>query len=121
MLSGVDTARTGRIGYTDQVGDPYSQGPNNGSPGAKVWITNLNALQVPAFGSIGNAGKNQFYGPSYVDFDVSIAKKMQITERIGWELRFEGYNLFNHPNFLNPGADSAHQGNVLTSGLAGFA
>ena len=120
MLSGVDTARTGRIGYTDQVGDPYSQGPNNGSPGAKVWITNLNALQVPAFGSIGNAGKNQFYGPSYVDFDVSIAKKMQITERIGWELRFEGYNIFNHPNFLNPGADSAHQGNVLTSGLAGL-
>jgi hypothetical protein len=80
----------------------------------------LDALQVPAFGSIGNAGKNQFYGPAYVNFDVSIAKKMQITERVAWELRFEGYNIFNHPNFLNPGADSAHQGNVLTSGLAGL-
>ncbi len=120
MLSGVDTLRTGRIGYVDQVGNPYAQGPNNGTPGAKVWITNLDALQVPAFDTIGNVGKNQFFGPSFVNFDLSIAKKMQITERVGWELRFEGYNIFNHPNFLNPGSDSNHLGNVLTSGLAGL-
>jgi len=37
-----------------------------------------------------------------------------------WELRFEGYNIFNHPNFLNPGSDAAHQGNVRTSGQFGL-
>jgi hypothetical protein len=120
ILSGVDTFRTGRIGYVDQVGDPYAHGDNNGSPGSKVWITNINALAVPAFDTIGAKGKNSYYGPSFVDFDLSIAKKMQLTERIGWELRFEGYNLFNHPNFLNPGSDAAHQGNVRTSGQFGL-
>jgi outer membrane receptor protein involved in Fe transport len=120
MLSGVDTFRTGRIGYTDLVGDPYAQGPNNGQPGVKTWITNLDALNIPAFGTIGNAGKNKFYGPAYVDFDMSVAKKMKITERVGLELRFEGYNIFNHPNFLNPGTDPAHVTNILASGAAGL-
>jgi hypothetical protein len=120
MLSGVDTFRTGRIGYTDLVGDPYAQGPNNGQPGVKTWITNLDALNIPAFGTIGDAGKNKFYGPAYVDFDMSVAKKMKITERVGLELRFEGYNIFNHPNFLNPGTDPAHVTNVLASGAAGL-
>ena len=120
ILSGRDTFRTGRIGYVDQVGNPYAQGDNNGSPGAKVWITNIDAINVPAFDTIGSRGKNSFYGPSFVDFDLSIAKKMQLTERIGWELRFEGYNIFNHPNFLNPGSDVNHQGNIRTSGLFGL-
>jgi hypothetical protein len=119
MLSGVDTFRTGRIGYVDQVGNPYASG-TNGIPGLKTWISNLDALAVPAFDTIGDSGKNHFYGPSFVDFDVSIAKKMKITERVGWEIRFEGYNIFNHPNFLNPGSDGNHLGNVLTSGLAGL-
>jgi hypothetical protein len=51
---------------------------------------------------------------------MSVAKKMKITERVGLELRFEGYNIFNHPNFLNPGTDPAHVTNILASGAAGL-
>jgi hypothetical protein len=35
------------------------------------------------------------------------------------ELRFEGYNIFNHPEFTNPGSDPANLGNQLGSALFG--
>jgi hypothetical protein len=34
--------------------------------------------------------------------DFSIFKNTNITERVKLELRFEFYNLLNHPNFANP-------------------
>ena len=36
---------------------------------------------------------------------MTLAKRMSITERVKAELRFEGYNILNHPHFLNPGTD----------------
>jgi hypothetical protein len=42
-----------------------------------------------------------------VNFDVVWAKTTKITERINAELRVEGYNIFNHPHFTNPGTDGA--------------
>jgi hypothetical protein len=52
-----------------------------------------------------------------VDFGLVFAKK--ITERVGEELRFESYNIFNHPHFLNPGTDAGNIGNLINSGLFG--
>ena len=121
VLSGVDTLRTGRIGYADVSGDPFGRSDTpNEIPGLKTIITNPGAFSVPADGSIGAAGRNSFYGPSFVSFDLSVAKKMQLTERIAWEFRIEGYNIFNHPNFLNPGTDNSLSGNILNSGLFGI-
>jgi Carboxypeptidase regulatory-like domain/TonB-dependent Receptor Plug Domain len=50
----------------------------------------------------GNEGRNSLIGPHFRQFDFSIFKDTAITERIKLELRFEAYNLFNHPNFANP-------------------
>jgi S1-C subfamily serine protease len=44
---------------------------------------------------------------------MSFSKKMSVTERINAELRFEGYNVFNHPHFLNPGTDGGALGNLI--------
>jgi hypothetical protein len=43
---------------------------------------------------------------------------MTLTERFGLELRVEGYNIFNHPHFTNPGTDGV--GNLLDSGFLGL-
>jgi hypothetical protein len=50
----------------------------------------------------GNEGRNSLLGPNFRQFDFSLYKKTQLTEKLNMELRFEAYNLFNHPNFASP-------------------
>jgi hypothetical protein len=50
----------------------------------------------------GTLGRNSLRGPHFRQFDFSIFKKTQLGEHLNMELRFEAYNLFNHPNFANP-------------------
>jgi hypothetical protein len=50
----------------------------------------------------GNEGRNSLIGPHFRQLDFSIYKNTAITERLKLELRFEAYNLFNHPNFASP-------------------
>ncbi len=45
---------------------------------------------------------NHLEGPGYVDLDLSISRRFPITERQNLEIRFEAFNVANHPNFLNP-------------------
>jgi len=59
----------------------------------------------------GNFARNAFYGPGYFDVDTSLYKKIAVTERIYFTLGASAYNLFNHPNFGNPGS------NVSAAGL----
>jgi hypothetical protein len=68
----------------------------------------------------GTLGRNALLGPHFRQFDFSIYKKTQLTERLNMELRFESYNLLNHPNFANPYlpnfiADAAQNG-IATGG-----
>lgn len=50
----------------------------------------------------GNEGRNSLIGPHFRQLDLSLFKKTQLGEHVNMELRFEAYNLFNHPNFANP-------------------
>jgi hypothetical protein len=50
----------------------------------------------------GTLGRNSLLGPHFRQFDFSLFKKTQLGEHLNMELRFEAYNLLNHPNFANP-------------------
>ncbi|MFZ0581727.1 MAG: TonB-dependent receptor [Candidatus Acidiferrales bacterium] len=63
---------------------------------------NLGLFTFPLFGGPGNVRRNTYYGPSYKNFDMVIAKNTKITERFTLEFRSEFYNVFNHPNFQQP-------------------
>lgn len=56
----------------------------------------------PGTRHFGDEGRNSLIGPPFRQLDFSIFKNTNITERVKLELRFEFYNLFNHPNFANP-------------------
>ena len=117
-----DTQRTGIASWGFQVGDPFGSGAGCGltpAPGAGYqYIPNQCAFTNPPFGSQSNNERNQWYGPGFWDWDVTLAKRMSITERVKAELRFEGYNILNHPHFLNPGTDASALGNLI--GQPGF-
>ncbi len=63
----------------------------------------------------GNLGRNAFLGPDFKNLDLSLTKTTKITERISHEFRVETFDLFNHPNFANPGL--AAQLNSTTFGV----
>jgi hypothetical protein len=124
IFSTVDSQRTGLSQRADIVGDPSAAGLNDTRGpafGAKVWFRNPDAFAQPldASGNIpipsrpGTIGRNQFYGPGFVNFDMSWSKKMTFAERFGLELRAECFNIFNHPHFTNPA-------NGITSAVFGL-
>ncbi|HXY13026.1 MAG TPA: TonB-dependent receptor [Terriglobales bacterium] len=123
VRTSVDSQRTGIEAWGLQVGDPFA-GPASTACAAssglgRIYVTNSCAFVVPPFGSPGSA-RNSIYGPGFVDFDLAFSKKMKLSERFQLETRFEGYNIFNHPHFLNPGTDSAGVGNLVGSSLFGI-
>jgi len=135
VFSTTDMERTGLSGRADLVSgqDPFATGTGSGfntaanSPGTRVWFTNTNAFSsrsdgsgAPLFEGPGNIGRNHFYGPGFVDFDLVFTKAIKFTERVNAELRVEGYNIFNHPHFTNPGADVAAQGNLFGAPIFGL-
>ena len=121
-----DSQRTGISSWGDLVGDPFAPGLNDDpsvNGGNKVFFNNPAAFQNPPIvGRAGNIARNQFFGPGYVNFDLVFSKNIKFTERFNAQLRFEGFNIFNHPNFVNPGDTSAASlgnqiGNVGAFGL----
>jgi hypothetical protein len=57
---------------------------------------------VPGSRHFGNLGRNSLLGPNFRQFDFSIFKITNLSEKLKLELRFEAYNFLNHPNFANP-------------------
>jgi hypothetical protein len=66
----------------------------------------MTAFTVPAANSFGNLGRNVFYGPGFTNFDLALIKNTKITETVNLQFRADAFDLFNHPNFGQPGGGS---------------
>ncbi len=55
---------------------------------------------APCLGCPGNLGRNTFVGPGQWFADMSLFKNFKVTERVGLQFRAEGFNVFNHTNFV---------------------
>jgi hypothetical protein len=60
---------------------------------------NVSAFAVPANGTVGNCGRNILRGPGLQQWDFSLLKSTQITERWSIQFRWEVFNLLNRANF----------------------
>jgi hypothetical protein len=60
---------------------------------------NTGVFAMPAIGTAGNAPRDVVRGPGINNFDMTIFKNFPIREKVNLQLRFEGYNAFNHTQF----------------------
>ena len=111
-MAGITALSTGR---------PYSvtlnQGVNNGAPSwpnrtcdgnlsnpdPALWF-NTQCFVAPPDNTYGNVARGVLYGPSTVDWDLSLVKNTVIRERLRAQIRLDAFNAFNTPNFGFPNA-----------------
>jgi len=53
----------------------------------------------------GNVGRDTAIGPWFGDYDANVMKRFYFREGMYLQIRFEGFNVTNHPNFGAPTAD----------------
>jgi outer membrane receptor protein involved in Fe transport len=58
--------------------------------------------QRPGAGQIGDAGRNPLRSPGFFQADLSIAKEVPVTERVGVSFRADFFNVFNQVNLGSP-------------------
>jgi hypothetical protein len=58
---------------------------------------------VPGTLTFGNVGRNSVYGPGFTNMDLSLVKNTKINERLNVQLRADAFDVFNHPNYGQPG------------------
>jgi len=59
-----------------------------------------------------NTGRNSIPGPMFTNVDFGVAKAFRITERTKLSFQANFFDLFNHPNFVNPGAFNTGSNNI---------
>jgi len=63
---------------------------------------NPNAFSAPAYGTVGDAARDSLVGPGYADWDFSLLKSTQITQRFRLQFRAEFFNILNRANLSLP-------------------
>jgi hypothetical protein len=86
----------------------YHQGTSRSAYTTGVFTTGQ--FTVPTAGTNGDENYGSFRNPAFIETDVTLYKNTHITERLVFQIRFEFYNIFNHPNFQSIQGDLS-QGN----------
>jgi hypothetical protein len=68
-------------------------------PTSPTIVNHADIYSAPAPGTIGTCGRNSVRGPKFRQWDFNVVKTTKLTEKIGLQVRFEVFNLLNHPNF----------------------
>ena len=84
------------------VGKVVTQNPRKDGPnGANTYFL-PDAFASGPNGGFGSANRQFFHGPGINVTDFGISKRTMIREAMGFEIRAEFFNVFNHANFSNP-------------------
>jgi hypothetical protein len=83
-------------------------GPVGETGNPRQWLADPTAFTSPCdpTGTVcspGDMHRNSLVGPDYIDTDLSLIKDTKITERVNLQFRADAFDIFNHPNFGNPG------------------
>jgi hypothetical protein len=127
LLSGIYSARSGRA-FTvtqgnnnvgaDQTGMPNLTGDPKGAQTVAQWFNPAAFTQVLS-GTFGNAGRNILRGPGWATVDLSIQRRISVTNRANVTIRADIFNVFNRANFGLPASNIAGANAGVISALAG--
>ena len=73
-----------------------------------VQLLNPAAFRIAAPSTLGNSGRNAFYGPGLYNFDLSLSRSFGIPwlgESGRFTLRADAFNVLNHANLNNPSSN----------------
>jgi hypothetical protein len=94
----------------DIIGNPNATPSNTNITGVTgPLLYNPAAFAEPTGLTFGNAGRNILTNPSRWNMDMGLFKHFAIKESMGFELRAEAFNVFNHTQWqpLNGGSSSS--------------
>jgi hypothetical protein len=99
--SGDFNADGDHLDYPDVVSYSYKNGRQDYLKGV---FTSAN-FATPTFGNEGNERYSAFRAPGFQQWDMALLKNTPIRESVAFQLRFEFFNIFNHPNLTNMDAN----------------
>jgi len=76
---------------------------------------NTSLFSNEQLGQFGNSSRRFFHGPGLNNWNIALLKTTKITESKELQLRFEGFNVFNHAQFQNPTGEINSTFGVVTS------
>ncbi len=139
-LSGITTMVAGTSFNVVQSGDPFNVNGNGGlginnidgdeaarpDQIAPVTMTRKpsqwfsTSSYAPAVGHFGSTRSGSLLGPGMDKWDMALAKTTKIGEHLGFQIRVEAFDVFNHPNFSGVDSnigDAISTTNGVTSGF----
>lgn len=128
-LSGVSTIYSG-FPFSPTLANGYAGKPNTGPnnrpeagtsivyEGNREEFFSASTIALPAAGTFGNYPINTLFGPKFYQQDVSLAKTFKLTERLGFQLRADSDNVFNHTNLGLPNTNIDQKNVGQITGLA---
>ena len=115
IVSGVDASLTGV--NLDRPNLVPGVATVNSSWGSKLQYLNPAAFTINAPGTYGNLGRDALRGPGSLQFDASLVRDFNFTERYRLEARAEAFNVINHTNFIAAATGTGIPG-ISTSGIS---
>ncbi len=100
--NGLDITGSGSEGARiNVVSNPFAGVPQGtpGLPHGRIFF-NPAAFAEPAIGTLGNAGTDVMYGPGYINWDMTIGRRIPLgRESRSLQIKMEAFNVFNHVQF----------------------
>jgi hypothetical protein len=117
QIAGIMSIQTGFPSTINLTGDTANIGGGSGGiliradpvPGVSPYLSagqrttaeyfNVNAYVDPPPYQFGTLGRNTWVGPGLFNVDTTLSKRFRVKERCAFEIRAEGFNLFNTANY----------------------
>jgi Carboxypeptidase regulatory-like domain len=108
-LTDFNASTKSRKFYSTQIPGKLTD-PNAVAAGTGIFVN-------PGLDTIGNVGRNTYFGPGFFNTDLAITKAFPVWESVAIKFRMDAFNAFNHINPGNPGGGIESDGNITGMAL----